>query len=387
MKHRRGPARRLASRFAALYIYVGLGLCACLVVRVAAAAEARPILTALDVRNGADYSSGGVAAGEVVVLFSSDAGPFEIVPWGLEGNLKETISIGETRVLFDDVAVPIVYTVRGRISTFVPYSVAGRETTTVVVEYQGRRSPAVTLNVVPSAPAIFTLDATGKGRAAMLNETGCCNSVRNPAVLGTIVSLYATGEGKLEPGSIEKEVFVTVGGMPAPITFAQNFKAFQVNFRVPADAPVGDAIPLVLTVRGRQSSPDVTMALRSPRQRVLLVHPSAAIRSALGRILEGNGYQVIAAREFEEIGVQSAHRLALLILDVEAPKDKALEMLARIRETNPQLRIMVIAADLNPQALKKADLLGAQSVLMKPLNADKVLTSVRTLLRKRPAVY
>jgi uncharacterized protein (TIGR03437 family) len=53
-----------------------------------------------------------------------------------------------------------------------------------VVEYRGERAEPVTLGVVESAPTLFTLDATDKRQAAMLNETGCCNSCSNPTAQG-----------------------------------------------------------------------------------------------------------------------------------------------------------------------------------------------------------
>ena len=174
--------------------------------------------------------------------------------------------IGETRVYFDNVSVPIIYAVRGRVGTVVPLAVAGRETTEVVVEYGGRRSAPVTVN-----------------------ETGCCNSVRNPAVRGTVVALCATGEGRLSPGRVAPEVSVTVGGVPASILFTKNSGSLQVNFRIPLGAPVGDAVPVVLTVRGRRSSPDVTMAVRSAKRRVVLMVDDPAVVAALRPLLSSGG--------------------------------------------------------------------------------------------------
>jgi CubicO group peptidase (beta-lactamase class C family) len=71
-----------------------------------------PELFARDVVNAADYSVGGVTPGELLVMFPSNTGPPDLVPWGLEGNLKAATSTGETRLLFDDVAARVFYTVR-----------------------------------------------------------------------------------------------------------------------------------------------------------------------------------------------------------------------------------------------------------------------------------
>src|SRR5689334_18165126 len=98
---------------------------------------------------------------------------------------------------------------------------------------------------------------------------------------------------------------VTVGGKPAQIVYAGAAPhavsgLLQVNFRVPANAPVGDAIPLVLTV-GDVSSPEgVTMAVRSAAQRMLVTDSDPAIRSWFRRVLAGAGYEVFTAKNDEE---------------------------------------------------------------------------------------
>jgi uncharacterized protein (TIGR03437 family) len=270
-------------------------LCLCLVLKAADA----PGLSARDVLNAADYSGGRVSPGEIVVLFPANAGPALLAGAGVDPDGRVMTLIGETRVLFDGIAAPMIYSVKGKVSAIVPYEAAGKSTTQVVVEYQGMQSPPVSLPVVESAPALFTLDASGKGQAAMLNETGCCNSAGNPAARGAIAVLYATGEGETTPPGIDGSisaypriadypvpklpVHVTVGGEPAKIVYAGETphmsKGFlQVNFRVPAKAPVGDAVPIVLMVGDTRSPDGVTMAVRPAVQQILVIDPDPAVR-------------------------------------------------------------------------------------------------------------
>lgn len=252
---------------------------------------AGPELFARDVVNSGDYSSGKVAPGEIVVLFPSNAGPESLAGPQLDRDGRVATTLGETRVLFDGIAAPMASSVSGQLGAVVPYRVAGHRTTQVVVEYQGVRSAPVTLRVSATAPAVFTSDGSGKGQAGMLNDTGCCNSARNPAARGSIVALYGTGEGQTTPPGIDGDlsghdrvtdlppprlpVHVKVGGIPAGIIFAGEAPhavagLLQVNFRVPANAPLGDAVPLVLTVGTSHSQAGVTMAIRSAVHRVLV---------------------------------------------------------------------------------------------------------------------
>jgi uncharacterized protein (TIGR03437 family) len=284
-----------------------------------------PELTARNVVNAANLKAGGIAPGEIVVLFPSNAGPPHIAEWptifprsaaDLEYIWRQPgwASIGATRVFFDGVAAPIVYSVRGQVETVVPWEVSNRKTTGVAVEYEGARSRSVTLPVVAGAPALFTLDASGSGQAAMLNETGCCNSARNPATRGTIASLYATGEG-----SPPLHVKVLVGGVPA---------------------------------------------------------------------LAGAGYEVFTARDAQQARAPSKdHPVDLIITDSATAEQAGLEMIDTIRNEHPRVKIIVISAEADARVLKAADILGAQAVLRKPLKAEIVVERVRDLLRERPARY
>src|SRR5262249_3847066 len=156
-----------------------------------------PEISADRVVNAADGTGGVVAPGEIVTLFPANAGPPSLVEWHTifprsardlqyMRQQPQWSSRGSTRVFFDNVAAPIVYAANGQVETIVPMEVS--KSTRVIVQYENTRSSAVTLPVVESAPAIFTLDGSGRGPAALLNETGCCNSVRNPATRGSIAT-------------------------------------------------------------------------------------------------------------------------------------------------------------------------------------------------------
>jgi len=67
------------------------------------------------------------------------------------------------------------------------------------VEYDGILAVAVTVPVLPAVPGIITTNSQGTGQAVALNQDGSLNSASNPAARGTIVILYATGEGSEVP--------------------------------------------------------------------------------------------------------------------------------------------------------------------------------------------
>ena len=284
--------------------------------------------------------------------------------------------------------------------------------TRVAVEYRGRRSVAVSISVTNSMPAVFTRDRSGKGEASMLNQTGCCNSESNPAPRGSIGGLYATGAGQSSPAGIDgyvvptlkkvadyaaprEMVRVTVGGKPAEVVYAGAAPHFvagllAVNFRVPMDAPIGSAVPLVLTVGNAGSPIQVTMAVRSERQRVLVIDRDAAVLDWYNQVLSREGYEVQAARNDEDALARTAGQpVDAVISDVpnEGSPQTRVETLRRIQGGGPQLRIAATLQALSRNGLKGADLLGAQMVFTRPLDAKRVMGSVRKLLAPMPVNY
>ena len=67
--------------------------------------------------------------------------------------------------------------------------------------------------VAPSSPGLFTADSTGHGQAAGLNQDGTANSATNPAHVGDVIVLYATGEGQTSPAGIDGQP----ASAPAPV--------------------------------------------------------------------------------------------------------------------------------------------------------------------------
>jgi CheY-like chemotaxis protein len=188
-------------------------------------------------------------------------------------------------------------------------------------------------------------------------------------------------------------VRVTVGGRPAEIQYvgaAPHSVAglLQVNFRIPADAPIGDAVPLVLTVGEGRSPEGVTMAVRSTVQRVLVVKPDPAARAFLKRVLAGAGYDVAVARNVREAAAQAeAHAIDLAIFSLAMPEAERMEAMHGMLAARPAPKVVATAGTLGPRTLRAADLLGAQAVLTKPLSSKVVLERVRELLRWRPVPY
>lgn len=350
-----------------------------------------PELFARDIVNAAARQPGGVAPGEIVVMFPSNAGPPEIVEWPVG-------SAGATRVFFDDIPAPVVYTVEGQVSAIVPHQVAGKDNTSVVIEYLGVRSSPVTVPVIDTTPAFFTRNASGTGQAAMLNVTGCCNSSRNPIMRGAMAYLFATGEGLTlaskdnkftdekpspVPVPVSPELKVTVGGVPATVLYAGDAGVLQINIRVPENAPIGPAIPLELTIGKSRSPQGVTVAVRSSNLRVLVFQHEVEVRQRLTRMLHDAGFDVATPLdEFETAARVAEGPVDLLITDLAMHPDASRRMIQSIERENPQLRLMVVTPETNSDVLRAADILGAQAVVPKSATTEVMRRRVRDILKE-----
>jgi uncharacterized protein (TIGR03437 family) len=242
-----------------------------------AGAGAAPVVSA--VVNGASFQAAPLAPGLIATLFGSNLGPAAGAGLRLTAAGLVDTSAGDTRVRFDDVPAPILYASSRQVSVVVPYALAGRNRTRVEVEHQGSRSGPVEVQVAESAPGVFTLGSTGLGPGAILNEDGRVNGPDNPASRGSVVVVYATGEGHTSPSGVDGlvtgtilrhpllPVRVTIGGQEAEVLYAGSAPGLvsgvlQVNARVPAGISPGGAVPVIVIVGSAPSQPGVTLAVR-----------------------------------------------------------------------------------------------------------------------------
>jgi uncharacterized protein (TIGR03437 family) len=235
--------------------------------------------------NAASYVGGGVAPGEIVTLFGSAMGPSELVRLRLTEDRRLATTLADTRILFNGVPAPLLYVSDKQGSAIVPSAVAGRTSVDVQVEYRGVRSDPVAAPVLASRPGIFSLDSTGQGQGAILNEDGTVNSPSNPAGKGSIITIFGTGGGEGAPSVVDGEIVSGVvprASLPVSVFFARGLYEewaqgevlyaggspgsvaglLQVNVRVPANAGAGERVPFAFIIGSYWTVHQVTVALR-----------------------------------------------------------------------------------------------------------------------------
>lgn len=185
------------------------------------------------ITNAATFQSGSVAPDEWITLFTP--GPVSQVTVG--GEVAMIVSSGPSQT-----------------TAILPPSLTG-PTTQIVVE-----GTTITKAISSAAPGIFTLNATGQGQGAILNQDTSINGSGSPADRGSIVSIYATGLSQALP-------MVWIGRTQAAILNSARMLnlprgIFQISARVPVDAPTGSQVPIFVVSGTEVSAPYVTISVR-----------------------------------------------------------------------------------------------------------------------------
>lgn len=228
-----------------------------LFVGIAASGVAQPTITA--VTNAATFT-GALAPGSLAAIFGSGlaTGTAQYSSFPLP------ITLGGALVSINSVPCPLLYASSGFIDFQVPYNVAPGNAT-LVVTAGSTPSSAITLTIIPAAPAIFPEPA---GQAAARNQDSTVNTTTNPAVAGSAIAVYFTGigatspiglTGGVNPGALDPSTLsysATIGGVNAPVSYfgltpTATSGLAQANLTVP-QLPSGN-YPVVLTVNGTSS--------------------------------------------------------------------------------------------------------------------------------------
>jgi uncharacterized protein (TIGR03437 family) len=238
-----------------------------------------PSFTAAGVVHGATFTPGPVAPGLIVSIFGSRLGPASVRTSELLPDGRLSTSLAGVRVWFDGVPAPILFVSAEQVSAIVPYATAGKSRTAVQVEVDGRKSDLVEVPVTDVAPGIFTVGASGRGQAAMVNWNGTLNTPANGAPRDSVVTFFATGAGQTDPPGADDgqltdalpqpaaAVRVFVGGAPVRVEYAGPVRGLppallQVTAYLPEDAPLFSQVFLELEIAGKRSPAGVTFAIR-----------------------------------------------------------------------------------------------------------------------------
>jgi CheY-like chemotaxis protein len=139
--------------------------------------------------------------------------------------------------------------------------------------------------------------------------------------------------------------------------------------RIEHPAPLEKAPPQLQKVRGGQET-------------VMVVEDESSVRSIISLVLKGKGYQVLEAasgNEALDVFQDDSKTVDLLISDFTMPRMNGQELVQRLREQKPNLKVLYISG-YTWNSFEKGPLTKSTDFLQKPFGADDISLKVRTLL-------
>jgi len=118
--------------------------------------------------------------------------------------------------------------------------------------------------------------------------------------------------------------------------------------------------------------------------RILIVDDDENIRKVLKTILEDEGYvveSVDTAKKAIEKSEKAFYNLALI--DVRLPDMEGVELLAKMRDTKPKMRKIIITGYPTLHNAVAAVNRGADAFVMKPFDVEKLLQTIKEQLQKQ----
>jgi two-component system nitrogen regulation response regulator NtrX len=115
---------------------------------------------------------------------------------------------------------------------------------------------------------------------------------------------------------------------------------------------------------------------------ILVVDDEQGIREVLQDVLADEGHRVITVEDgFRALEVLQEGAVDLVILDVWLPNMGGIDVLKRIRDSWPEIEVVVISGHANINMAVQAVKIGAFDFLEKPLSLEKTITVVENALK------
>ena len=230
------------------------------------------------VANAASLGGNPVAPGEMIAIFGSRLGPaipvFARIP--ASGALDRFLA--DVRVFFDDTPAVPLYVSSNQVNVIAPQSLSSSSSTRLRVWVGASASAPLDVPIYAANPGIFTSTGSGTGQGAILNQDFTLNSAANPAPRGSIVTVYATGGGPMNPATDDAAIVTRTGATTQPVAAAISGQraevlyagpvvslvpgVLQVNVRIPDGVAANPFASINLSVGERFSQPGVTVAIR-----------------------------------------------------------------------------------------------------------------------------
>jgi len=121
--------------------------------------------------------------------------------------------------------------------------------------------------------------------------------------------------------------------------------------------------------------------------KVLIVDDSLFVVKRLTKILESQGFEIIATADDGRKGFEQYKTfypdIDLVMLDITMPNVDGMATLKNILEFDKNAKILMVSALGKEDLIKEALLIGAKNFVTKPIEQDKILPKIQQILDKK----
>lgn len=249
-------------------------------------AAGAPLINISGIINIADYALDNVSPGDILAVFGDQLAS----PGTLSANSglpPLATQLGGVQVLVNNVPAPLYFSSPGQVNFQLPYEAPAGQPATVQVVANGVPGNVRSVNVAASAPKLMVWGGNiiSGGYGIIVNQdysltlpstTAVSGYVTRPAKPGETLTIYCVGLGQTTPGATTgagasssplqsvPKVTVTFGGgfQGRPVNATPLYAGltptqvglYQVNVTIPADVPLGSAVPVTVNVNGTLSN-------------------------------------------------------------------------------------------------------------------------------------
>ena len=120
--------------------------------------------------------------------------------------------------------------------------------------------------------------------------------------------------------------------------------------------------------------------------KIMIVDDSALSRRTMRRVLETAGYDVVEAADgIAALEMYFIEKPEAVLLDLVMKGMYGLDVLAKLREMDPNVRVIIVSADIQSSTRTMATQGGAYALINKPLIASEIIDALSTaLVREEP---
>ncbi|MFC1594291.1 response regulator [Candidatus Omnitrophota bacterium] len=117
------------------------------------------------------------------------------------------------------------------------------------------------------------------------------------------------------------------------------------------------------------------------KPKILICDDELGIRESLKLILEKDYDVYFSINDDECLGcLQQTDDIELILMDIKMPKVNGLELLKKVKESNPNTKVIMVTGYKSVETATEAIKTGASDYIVKPFNSKEILEKVKTIL-------